>query len=95
MVYLIGMKKTKTLLATGALVAAIAIPAFLAHAQEVVTVPADTQEATVITTDDMRLELADLKLKEKDPSVGTFSKFILRLKIRQLENQLRIKEALK
>jgi hypothetical protein len=40
-------------------------------------------------------ELAALKLREQSSDTGPIMKFILRFKIRQMENQLNIKKALK
>lgn len=54
-------------------------------------IPSDT-EAPVMTPAE---ELAVLKIQEKDPETGTFMRFLLRIKIRQIENQLNIKKALK
>jgi hypothetical protein len=68
----------------------------LAYAQEQV-IPSVVENAPVIAVDPtqvMILELNDLKMKENDPTIGSFTKFIIRLKIRQIENQLNIKKAL-
>ena len=54
------------------------------------TVTASSTDPIVLATE----ELASLKLHEQDPATGYFTKFILRFKIRQLENQLNIKKAL-
>jgi hypothetical protein len=42
----------------------------------------------------LKQELISLKSIEKDPETGSVMKFLLRFKIRQLENQLNIKKAL-
>ncbi len=69
----------------------------LAYAQEQV-IPSVVENPPVTIAIDptqvMILELNDLKMKENDPTIGSFTKFIIRLKIRQLENQLNIKKAL-
>lgn len=98
------MKKSKTLIATLALVTAFFGVAFGAHAQEIVidqTPEEITSETSLITTETpvdpnqaMIDELAALIEKEQDPETGAFTRFILRFKIKQLENQLNIKKAL-
>jgi hypothetical protein len=88
----------KTFLGTFALACALVAPASFVFAEETeystidqtITVSATTTEITSATE-----ELEGLKIKEQDPETGSFMKFILRLKIRQLENQLNIKKALK
>jgi hypothetical protein len=57
----------------------------------VATITASSTDPIVLATE----ELASLKLREQDPQTGSFTKFLLRFKIRQLENQLNIKKALK
>ncbi len=56
-----------------------------------VTITASSTDPIVLATE----ELTSLKLREQDPETGSFAKFLLRFKIRQLENQLNIKKALK
>lgn len=55
------------------------------------TITASSTDPVVLATE----ELAALKLREQNPETGSFTKFLLRFKIRQLENQLNIKKALK
>ena len=43
----------------------------------------------------LKQEVLSLKNIEKDPETGSVMKFLIRFKIRQLENQLNIKKALK
>lgn len=89
----------KTLFATAAIAAVLIAPAPFAFAAETVSVPSENVTATemsnaVTVVDEQVQELETLKLKEKDLSVGGITKFFLRIKIRQLENQLNIKKAL-
>lgn len=100
----------KTFICTAATALALVSFAGFAHAQETVADPipatvildASTTDATTATTtatvSDQPLsdadELASLKLREEDPNTGGFMKFLLRFKIRQLENQLNVKNAL-
>lgn len=89
----------KTLFATAAIAAVLIAPAPFAFAAETVSVPSENVTAAemsnaVTVVDEQAQELETLKLKEKDPSVGGITKFFLRIKIRQLENQLNIKKAL-
>lgn len=86
------MKKTAIIIAC-AVVLASATPAF---AQET-TLITDSSSAVMLTYDpafEMNQELADLKTKELDPAIGSFTKLIIRFKIRQIENQLNIMKAL-
>lgn len=58
--------------------------------------PSEIQPVVVATVISPEMtELKNLNAKEQDPETGAFMKFILRLKIRQLETQLNIKKALK
>lgn len=101
------MKKFQGL--TTALVIAFVLvtPFTVAHA-EIITSEiqiASNQSDAVITSQspiivvntpeqDQLDELASLKIKEKDPTGGFFTKMILRFKIKQLENQITLKKAL-
>lgn len=51
--------------------------------------------AEITTESAARAELKSLKLKEQDPQTGFFTRLIIGFKIKQLENQLNIKKALK
>lgn len=88
--------KFKAFLAVSALALAMIAPSAVVFAQEVVTTPTEsiTLSPEEEVTQSMVTELAQLKLKEKDPTTGSFTRFLLRFKIRQLENQLNIKKAL-
>ena len=86
----------KTFLASVALATTMIAPAFVL-AQEVTPV-VNTQVTLVATVDpavDMAKELADLKLREADPSTGFVARFFIRIKIKELENKLNIATALK
>ena len=87
----------KTLIGTLAIVGTLIAPTSFVFADEIAQTP--TTESVVVTSETTPVtpleELALLKAREQDPETGTFMKFILRLKIRQLENQLNIKKALK
>jgi hypothetical protein len=99
----------KTFIGATTLALALTVQAGFAYAAEPETLPVSetvvvtTETAPVATitassTDPIVLateELASLKLREQDPQTGSFTKFLLRFKIRQLENQLNIKKALK
>lgn len=86
--------KYKAFLAVLAL-AALAI-AGNAHAQTIPSAPVDTivQAALVDPVTQMQTELADLQFKESDPSIGAFTKFFIRLKIRELTNKLALAQAI-
>jgi len=89
----------KTFLSSLMVAAVLLTPAAFATAAEPVVSPSENVLVSeisnpVIVVDEQVVELAALKLKEKDPSIGGITKFFLRLKIRQLENQLNIKKAL-
>lgn len=99
----------KTFIGATTLALALTVQAGFVYAAEpeTTTVPepavvtiASTTDATITasSTDPIVLateELASLKLREQDPETGSFTKFFLRFRIRQLENQLNIKKALK
>lgn len=89
--------KLKAFLATFALIALVA-PAGFALAQDATTTPTDeslTSIAVIVNPNQLMIdELAELKSKENAPGTGSFARFILKFKIRQLENQLNIKKAL-
>jgi hypothetical protein len=87
--------KLKAFLALSVLSIALVTPSAIVFAQEVVISPTDISiEISIDENQEMIDELAQLKLKEKDASTGSFSRFLLKFKIRQLENQLNIKKAL-
>lgn len=100
----------KTFIGATTLALALTVQAGFVYAAEPVALPSTTNilvtttespvDATITasSTDPIVLateELAALKIREQDPETGTFTKFLLRFKIRQLENQLNIKKALK
>ena len=86
--------KYKAFLAVLAL-AALAI-AGAAHAQTVLSETTATviEVAPIDPVTQMQTELADLQSKENDPSIGAFTKFFIRLKIRELTNKLALAQAI-
>jgi len=83
---------------TTILMAAMAVtPVFVASAQEVSIPESSLVGPEVITVSPEQIlleELAELKIKEADPTTGSLTKWVIRFRIRQIENQLKIKEAL-
>lgn len=67
-------------------------------AQEVTPIPVEAVEvATPVVIDpttQMQNELAELKLREADPTTGFVNRFFIRIKIKELENKLNIATAL-
>jgi len=95
---------TKTFIGAMILIATLAASP-IAYASEVpattttdiiVVTTTDISSEVVITTEAAaQAELKSLKLKEQDPNLGFFTRLIIGFKIKQLENQLNIKKALK
>lgn len=91
----------KTFLVATAMITSSFAP--MAYAQSLDVAPVDTATPVLVTSvvsdaltpeQSMQAELADLQVKEAAPETGAFTKFFIRLRIRQLENQLNIKKAL-
>ena len=99
--------KFRTLIATGTVAITLMTVAGLAYAAESqtpVVSPEIASDAVVTTTtadaapnlETITMdELTSLKIKEQQPTTGTLAKIFIRFRIRQLENQLNIKKALK
>ncbi len=95
---------TKTFIGAMILIATLAASP-VAYASEVsatttadiiIVTTTETSSELVITSEAAALaELKLLKQKEQDPSTGFFTRLIIGFKIKQLENQLNIKKALK
>ncbi len=64
---------------------------------EGIVVSTETSPVITVALSDEALtaELKSLKMKEQDTSLGFFTRLIIGFKVKQLENQLNIKKALK
>ena len=87
----------KTFLTTLTVAATLLGPVFVV-AQEITPIPVEAVEvATPVVIDpttQMQNELAELKLREADPTTGFVNRFFIRIKIKELENKLNIATAL-
>lgn len=101
---IIGMKLLQTVTTLSLALSVFFFHGYIAHAEgaPVISTVSETEMAPTETIPSeaekplltLKQELASLKSIEKDPETGSVMKFLLRFKIRQLENQLNIKKAL-
>jgi hypothetical protein len=87
----------KTFLATLTIAATLLGPVFT-FAQEITPAPIEVLVVSTPVAIDpatqMQAELADLKVREADPTTGFVNRFFIRIKIKELENKLNIATAL-
>lgn len=76
-------------------IAGLSLSPVIMSAQELGTDESLSVTPVVLSlSEHMQVELADLKLKELDPTTGFMNRFFIRIKIKELENKLNIATAL-
>lgn len=91
--------KYKAILTSITLASLVFAPAAFAQEVDIVVTPEVTETVAIIETPldpiaQIQSDLAELQSKESDPETGPIARFFLRIKIREMENKLKITEAL-
>lgn len=73
--------------------ASVATPNVASVDAGTVTITASSDAGDPTATPDMATELTELQAKQQDPNLGFFTKLWISLKIKEIQNQIRVQDA--